>query len=120
MKKLFENCAKRKRNAWFFVPMLFGIMLSFGCTQSAVVDDGVENGGAPFTYATIETVDIAPPTGCRWIYTVPEGKSAGLTVINSQEELAAHLLCGEGMPSIDFAQHTLLLAYGDTLFNVHT
>ena len=120
MKKLFENCAKLKRNAWLFVSLLFGIMSLFGCTQSAVVDDGVDNDGAPVTYATIETVDVAPPTGYRWIYTVPEGKSSGLTVINSQEELAAHLLCNDGMPSIDFTQYTLLLAYGDTLFNVHT
>jgi hypothetical protein len=71
------------------------------------------------TYATVETIDVALPAGCRWIYTVPNGKSAGIKVINSQEELANSLSCGEGMPTIDFSKNTLLLAYGDTLTNVH-
>ena len=103
-----------------FFPIVFGIFLLSDCTRSAIEENEDEEDTPAGTYSTIETVAIAPQTGCRWIYSVPDGKSSGITVIRSQEELASHLSCGEGLPAVDFNTHSLLLAYGDTLSNVHT
>ena len=116
MKAKFYN----KRNVMLLSAIIGGVIMLSNCTQSAIVDGNEKEVDPVATYATIETVDIDLPACYRWIYTVPAGKSSGLTVIHSQEELAGHLSCGEGLPSVDFSKNTLLLAYGDTLTNAHT
>ena len=117
--------AFKTKTIWMLFPMALGIFLLFHCTNHAIVDDENEkrneNGGdnLPLTYSAIETIPFVLPSECSWVYTIPEGKSSGLSIINSQEDLLKHILCGETSASVDFDNYSLLLAYGDTLSNVH-
>ena len=97
---------------------LFGMLFFYGCDQKADLEGDDKNTGS---YSrVVETIDFALSTGCRWIYTVPAGKSFGLNLINSQEELTKHLSCASVSYSVDFKKYSLLLAYGDPLSKVHT
>jgi hypothetical protein len=95
-------------------------MLFYNCAQDVAVkeDKGQENNVT--TYSVVATVDFTLPPGCRWNYTLPKGKSSGISIIHSREELVGNLSCGETLSPVDFEKYSLLLAYGDTTSNVHT
>jgi hypothetical protein len=109
-----------KKDIGLFILFVFCILF-YSCAQDAVVKDDQKQEDNAATYSGIvTTVDFALPAGCRWVYTVPAGKSSGSSIINSQEELAKYLSCGETPSSVDFNKYSLLLAYGDTTRNVHS
>jgi hypothetical protein len=95
-------------------------MLFYNCAQDAVVKGDKEQEDNETIYSVVATVDFTLPQGCRWNYSLPDGKSSGISVINSQEELSGYLSCGETLSPVDFNKYSLLLAYGDTASNVHT
>ncbi|MDR2920242.1 MAG: hypothetical protein LBV72_12875 [Tannerella sp.] len=105
------------------------LIISMLCAVSSVfyncTNDTIENGedvkkeDPVTTYSAVETVDFILPPGYRWIYTVPAGKNVGISLINSQEELKKYISGGDAFPTVDFEKKSLLLAYGDTLTNIH-
>jgi hypothetical protein len=108
-----------KKNIRLFILFVF-CMLFYNCAQDAVVKGDKEQEDNVTTYSVVATVDFTLPQGCCWNYSFPDGKSSGISVINSQEELSGYLSCGKALSSVDFDKYSLLLAYGNTVSNVHT
>ena len=98
----------------FFTLILISCNNNYDVVPTPVEEDPVG------TFSTVETTDYTLPTGCRWVYTVPVGKNSGISIINSQEELVKHVSSGNVPSSVDFNKYSLLLAYGDSISNVHT
>ena len=97
--------------------MLTGLFLVAGCKKdNPVISGGDPDGGGeePKYPINIPFMEYSLDEGCHWTNLAYNDK---VIIINSEEDFNRYVACTDsGYPEIDFAEHTLLLVSGKTVF----